>query len=104
MNHIKLEEFQSQTVPVYHFQDLHTMNLLTIYRGAHLLQIFVKHNIRIRGASTPLKAAITKALTFDNPAYLKAKQRRPTWGVQAKLELFYMTEAILLRLEVSCQS
>ena len=64
------------------------MNLLTIIGGAHLLQIFVKHNIRIRGASTPLKAAITKALTFDNPAYLKAKQRRPTWGVQAKLELF----------------
>lgn len=54
-----------------------------------MLQIFVKHNIRIRGASTPLKAAITKALTFDNPAYVKAKkQRRPTWGIQAKLELF----------------
>ncbi|MDZ5608607.1 DEAD/DEAH box helicase family protein [Bacillus pseudomycoides] len=54
-----------------------------------MLQIFVKHNIRIRGASTPLKSAITKALTFDNPAYVKArKQRRQTWGIPAKLELF----------------
>ena len=54
-----------------------------------LLQINVKNNIRIRGASTPLKAAITTALTKDNPAYVEAiKKRRPTWGLEPKLRLY----------------
>ena len=54
-----------------------------------MLQIYIKNNIRIRGASTPLRAAVTKALTKDNPAYITAKQkRRPTWGIDSKLELF----------------
>jgi superfamily II DNA or RNA helicase len=54
-----------------------------------LLQIFITNNIRIRGASTPLRAAVTKALTYDNPAFIEAKKRkRRTWGVNPKLELF----------------
>lgn len=54
-----------------------------------MLQIFITHHIRIRGASTPLRAAITKALTYDNPAYVQAKRmRRRAWGIDPKLELF----------------
>lgn len=37
----------------------------------------------------PLKLKIVDDLTIDNPAYLKAKyQRRPTWGIDQKLQLF----------------
>ncbi|MFJ5716573.1 DEAD/DEAH box helicase [Neobacillus sp. NPDC093127] len=54
-----------------------------------MLQIFITNNIRIRGASTPLRSTITKALTYDNPAYVEAKRkRRRTWGIESKLELF----------------
>ena len=56
-----------------------------------MLQIFVTHNIRIRGASTPLRAAITKALTYDNPAYTASKKRgRRTWGVDKKVQLYVL--------------
>lgn len=54
-----------------------------------MLQVLSSHNIRIRGASTPLKAAITKALTMDNPEYVDArKKRRPTWGMKPDLKLY----------------
>lgn len=54
-----------------------------------MLQIFITHNIRIRGASTPIRAAITRALTVDNPAYKKAKRiGKRAWGIPPKLELF----------------
>ncbi|MDU0154032.1 DEAD/DEAH box helicase [Bacillus cabrialesii] len=54
-----------------------------------MLQIFISHNIRIKGASTPLKAAITKALTYENPAYTAAKKRRRrVWGIDPKIELY----------------
>ncbi|MEC3841520.1 DEAD/DEAH box helicase [Bacillus amyloliquefaciens] len=54
-----------------------------------MLQIFISWNIRIKGASTPLKAAITKALTYENPAYTAAKKRRRrVWGIEPKIELY----------------
>lgn len=56
-----------------------------------MLQITIKNNIRIRGASTPLRGAITAALTKDNPEYVEAvKKKRPTWGLEAKLKLFIL--------------
>ena len=62
-----------------------------------MLQIFVTHNIRIRGASTPLRAAITKALTLDNPVYAERKlKRRPTWGVDKKIQLYVMERGDLV--------
>lgn len=62
-----------------------------------MLQIFVTHNIRIRGASTPLRAAITKALTLDNPVYAeRKKKRRPTWGVDKKIQLYVMERGDLV--------
>ena len=55
-----------------------------------MLQIFITNNIRIRGASVPLKAAITKELTLDNPAYAARKKRRqPTYGLSQRLELYF---------------
>lgn len=54
-----------------------------------MLQITLSHNIRIRGASTPLRAAVTAALTMDNPAFTAAKKRRrPTWGIDERLQLY----------------
>ncbi len=54
-----------------------------------MLQIFISWNIRIKGATTPLKAAITKALTYENPAYAATKKRRRrVWGVDPKIELY----------------
>ncbi|WP_332648826.1 DEAD/DEAH box helicase [Lysinibacillus sp. 54212] len=54
-----------------------------------MLQIFITNNIRIRGANTPLRAAVTKALTFENPAYKKLKRMgRRAWGIDPRLELF----------------
>jgi len=54
-----------------------------------MLQIFITNNIRIRGASTPLRAAVTKALTIENPAYKKAKRiGKRAWGIDPRLELF----------------
>ncbi|WP_371366257.1 hypothetical protein SRRS_06970 [Sporomusa rhizae] len=53
--------------------------------------ITVSNNIRIRGANTPLRAAITAALTVDNPVYLDRKaKRRPTWGIDKKLMLYVL--------------
>lgn len=41
------------------------------------------------GYPLPLKLAIIDDLTIDNPAYRKAKyQRRPTWGIPQKLQLY----------------
>ncbi|TYS60513.1 DEAD/DEAH box helicase [Sutcliffiella horikoshii] len=55
-----------------------------------MLQIFVTSNIRIKGAPTPLKAAVTKALTYDNPAYVdRKKKRRPVWGIEAKIKMYF---------------
>ncbi|XJZ25984.1 DEAD/DEAH box helicase [Bacillota bacterium Lsc_1132] len=55
-----------------------------------MLQIFITNNIRIRGASVPLKGAVTKALTMDNPAYIaRKKKRQPTYGIDQKLKLFF---------------
>lgn len=54
-----------------------------------MLQVFITNNIRIRGASTPLRAAVTKALTFENPAYKKLKRMgKRAWGIDQRLELF----------------
>ncbi|MED3571927.1 DEAD/DEAH box helicase [Cytobacillus praedii] len=54
-----------------------------------MLQIFITNNIRICGASTPLRAAVTKALTYENPAYKKAKRiGKRAWGIDPRLELF----------------
>jgi superfamily II DNA or RNA helicase len=54
-----------------------------------MLQIFITNNIRIRGASTPLRAAVTKALTIENPAYKKAKRiGKRAWGIPPRLELY----------------
>lgn len=55
-----------------------------------MLQIFITNNIRIRGASVPLKAAVTLALTMDNPAYIaRKKKRQPVYGLDRKLQLFF---------------
>lgn len=62
-----------------------------------MLQILLSHNIRIRGASTPLKAAVTAALTMDNPAYIEAKKRRrPTWGMEARLIMYLYDQGDLI--------
>lgn len=54
-----------------------------------MLQIFITNNIRIRDASTPLRAAVTKALTIENPAFKKAKRiGKRAWGIDPRLELF----------------
>lgn len=54
-----------------------------------MLQIFLSHNIRIRGASTPLRGTVTKELTIDNPAFKKAQRiGKRGWGIDKKLELF----------------
>ncbi|WP_371374469.1 DEAD/DEAH box helicase [Sporomusa aerivorans] len=53
--------------------------------------ITVSNNLRIRGANTPLRAAITAALTVDNPVYLDRKaKRRPSWGIDKKLTLYVL--------------
>lgn len=62
-----------------------------------MLQIFVTHNIRIRGASTPLRGEITKALTIENPEYVtRKKKRRPTWGVDKKIQLYMLDRGDLV--------
>lgn len=58
-----------------------------------MLQITYSNNIRLIGASLPLKLKITEDLTMDNPAFIKAKkQRRPTWGIDQKLRLYLYDE------------
>lgn len=53
------------------------------------MQIILRNNIRVSYYPLPVKLKIVDDLTIDNPAYLKAKyQRRPTWGIQQKLQLF----------------
>lgn len=53
------------------------------------LHVYESNNIRVSGYPLPLKLKIVDDLTIDNPAYLKAKyQRRPTWGIDQKLQLF----------------
>lgn len=53
------------------------------------MHIYESNNIRVSGYPLPLKLKIVDDLTIDNPAYLKAKyQRRPTWGIDQKLQLF----------------
>ncbi|MEN6565895.1 MAG: DEAD/DEAH box helicase family protein [Veillonellales bacterium] len=62
-----------------------------------MVSICISNNIRIRGASTLLRAAITKALTVDNPEYKKRKaRRRPTWGCSPKLTLYSYEGADLI--------
>jgi superfamily II DNA or RNA helicase len=59
--------------------------------------ITVSNNIRIRGANTPLRAAITAALTVDNPVYLERKsKRRPTWGIDKKIMLYVLEGADII--------
>lgn len=55
-----------------------------------MLQIFITNNIRIRGASVPLRSAVTAALTMENPAYVARKKRRkPTYGIEQRLQLYF---------------
>lgn len=59
-----------------------------------MLQIVISNNIRIRGASVPLRAAVTDALTIDNPAYIEKvvkRRQRNVYGLEKKLRL-YTTE------------
>lgn len=54
-----------------------------------MLQVIVSNNIRIRGASVPLRSALMTALTLDNPAYVDRKQKRqPTYGLDPVLRLY----------------
>lgn len=49
----------------------------------------MSNNIRIQNAPTPIKAAITKLLTYKNPAVEKAKrQGRRAWGIPRELKLY----------------
>lgn len=53
--------------------------------------------LRVQGAPLPLKAEITKRLTIDNPEYKKRKaQRRPTWGLDAKIKLYSESSGTLV--------
>lgn len=57
--------------------------------GTAKMQILVDNCIRVRGAPGPIIAAITKALTMDNPDYVERKKRRwGTWGIPATLQLY----------------
>lgn len=54
-----------------------------------MLQIVISNNIRIRGASTPLRLAIMDKLTMDNPEYKnRIYKKLPTWGIDQKLKLY----------------
>ena len=63
-----------------------------------MLQIVVTNNIRIRGCPVPLRADITKALTYNNPEYIdRKKKKRPTWGIESKIPLYlYDQEALVV--------
>lgn len=63
-----------------------------------MLQIVITNNIRIRGCPVPLRAEITKALTYNNPEYIdRKKKRRPTWGIESKIPLYlYDQEALVV--------
>ncbi len=53
------------------------------------MQIIVSNNIRIRNAPVPVRALITKALTYKNPAVEKARrQGRRAWGIPRELKLY----------------
>lgn len=53
------------------------------------MQIILSNNIRLRGANTPLRAAITKALTIDNPAVIeRLRKKQPAWGLERYLRLY----------------
>lgn len=53
------------------------------------MHICESNNIRVSKYPLPIKLKIIDDLTIDNPAYKKAKyQRRPTWGIPQKLQLF----------------
>ena len=55
-----------------------------------MLQVFITNNIRIRGASVPLKSAVTAALTMENPVYVTRKKRRlPTYGIDQRIQLYF---------------
>lgn len=54
-----------------------------------MLQIIIKEKIFIQNASTALKAAVTKALTVDNPEYTKRKKRGiSTWNIPKYVKLY----------------
>jgi superfamily II DNA or RNA helicase len=54
-----------------------------------MLQITISNNIRLRGVTVPLRAAITQALTLPNPEYAKLKRmRKPTYGIDQQLRLY----------------
>ena len=63
-----------------------------------MLQVLVKNNIRIRGASVPLKSVVTGLLTIDNPAYLEMKKRkgRNVYGLDPKLQLYQYDQGDLV--------
>ena len=53
------------------------------------MQIVISNNLRVSNYPLPVKLKITDDLTIENPAFRKAKyQRRPTWGIPQKLQLF----------------
>ena len=58
-----------------------------------MLQIVISNNIRIRGATVPLRAAVTSALTIKNPAYTelvakKQRQRIAALGLEEYLRMY----------------
>lgn len=56
-----------------------------------MIKAFVSNNIRLRGANTMQRAAITAALTVDNPIYLERKKKnKPAWGIDKKLQLYIL--------------
>lgn len=62
-----------------------------------MLQIFITNNIRIRGASLPLKSAVMSALTMENPAYIaRKKKRQPTYGIDQRLQLFFYDQGDMI--------
>ena len=53
------------------------------------MQIIISNNIRITNAPVPVRAQITKALTYKNPAVVKARQQgRNAWGIPNTLDLY----------------
>lgn len=54
-----------------------------------MLQVTLDSHIRIRGATTPLRAKITADLTILNPEYEKRKaKKQPLWGLEKYLRLY----------------
>lgn len=62
-----------------------------------MVRVTVSHNIRIQGASLPLRAAVMTALTMTNPAFTdRQKKSLPTYGIEKQLHMFVMDQGAIV--------